>query len=251
MDERALRWDSPGRAAGGPGDAGAPAAPSGFAAEGGGGSLSIADRLQAIAIPEGAGAPTAAGATELVRSAAAGDEQAWAQLVDRFAGVVWAVARSHRLSAADAADVSQTTWLRLVEHLGRLEQPERVGAWLATTARRESLRVLRMGGRQVPTGAELDLEPAVDQSDVDAQLIVEERDRMLNEMVKRLPARCQVLLRFLSADSRLSYRQLSEALDMPIGSLGPTRGRCLEHLRRIASGEGLSVSDIDPGPARA
>ena len=86
-------------------------------------------------------------AADLVFAAKAGDSQAWNALVDRFASTVWAVARAHRLSAADAADVSQTTWMRLVEHLDRIEQPERVGAWLATTARRESLRILRLGGR--------------------------------------------------------------------------------------------------------
>jgi len=211
-------------------------------------SMSAAARRQALAARDGAVARDAAAAAvaALVRSAAAGDEQAWAGLVDRFSGTVWAVARSHRLSPADSADVSQTTWLRLVEHLGRIEQPERVGAWLATTARRESLRVLRTSGRQVPTDAELDTVPTGSEWDVDARLIVAERDRTLNKMMERLPIRCQVLLRFLSADTRLSYRELSEALDMPIGSLGPTRGRCLDHLRRIAASEGLSVSDLDP-----
>jgi len=80
---------------------------------------------------------------ELVRSARAGKVEAWNAIVDRFAGLVWAIARRHRLSDADAADVSQTTWLRLVEHLDRIEDPDRIGGWLATTARRESLRVLR------------------------------------------------------------------------------------------------------------
>ena len=104
--------------------------------------------------------------TELVIDAAAGDSAAWDALVGRFAGTVWAVARGYRLSAADAADVSQTTWLRLVEHLDRIEQPDRIGGWLATTARRESLRVLRMSGRQVAdcrrtrTGALLRSDPA-------------------------------------------------------------------------------------------
>src|ERR1700736_5759838 len=87
-----------------------------------------------------------------LKAAAAGDATAWDALVGRYSNLVWAVARGHRLNAADAADVSQTTWLRLVEHLDRIEQPERVGAWLATTARRESLRVLRMAGRQIPNG---------------------------------------------------------------------------------------------------
>src|SRR5215469_15461018 len=96
-------------------------------------------------------ARTDASIADLVRAAANGESKGWDALVDRFAPTVWAVARAHRLSAADAADVSQTTWMRLVENLHRIDQPERVGAWLATTARRESLRVLRLASRQTPT----------------------------------------------------------------------------------------------------
>ena len=182
--------------------------------------------------------------SDFVAAAAAGDRDAWNRIVDRFAGTVWAVARGHRLSVSDASDVSQTTWLRLVEHLDRIEQPERLGAWLATTARRESLRTLRMSGRQVPTGDEVETEDWENQASVDQGLIVEERNRTLNDLVDRLPVRCQLMLRLLSADSPLSYRDLSEALEMPIGSLGPTRARCLEHLRRLAERSGLSLSDL-------
>ena len=89
------------------------------------------------------------GLGELVRAAAAGDQRAWEALVGRFGGLVWSVARAHGLSRADAADVSQTAWLRLVEHLHRLRDPERVGTWLASTARHEALRILRRGRRQV------------------------------------------------------------------------------------------------------
>src|SRR5438034_5099746 len=91
-----------------------------------------------------------AGATleDLVRGAAAGDQAAWNELVERFQGLVWATSRSYRLSRADAADVAQTTWLRLVEHLDRIHDPERLGAWLATTARRECLRHIRLHGRE-------------------------------------------------------------------------------------------------------
>ena len=149
------------------------------------------------------------------------------------------------MSASDAADVSQTTWLRLVEHLDRIEQPDRIGGWLATTARRESLRVLRMAGRQVPTDEEFEPDLCPDQLPPDHALIIDERNRTLNDLVDRLPDRCQLMLRLLGADSPLSYRELSEALDMPIGSLGPTRARCLEHLRRLALRSGLSLEDLD------
>jgi DNA-directed RNA polymerase specialized sigma24 family protein len=98
---------------------------------------------------------------EWLKGASGGDSRAWDALVQRYANLVWAVARSHRLSSADAADVSQTTWLRLVEHLDRINQPERLGAWLATTARRESLAAIRRGGRHVAVGTAEDLGPCV------------------------------------------------------------------------------------------
>jgi RNA polymerase sigma factor (sigma-70 family) len=183
--------------------------------------------------------------TNLVRCAAEGDSDAWNQLVERFAGMVWAVARSYRLNASDAADVSQTTWLRLVQHLDRIEQPERVGAWLAITARHEALRVARQASRQLPIGDHIIIDLiAEDGVSNDDALLANERARELWALVMRLPARCQLILRLLTADPPLSYRDLGEALDMPIGSIGPTRARCLEHLRKIASSAGISVEEF-------
>jgi RNA polymerase sigma factor (sigma-70 family) len=187
--------------------------------------------------------PDQAELVELVRSAAGGDQSAWNALVDRFAGMVWAIARAHRLDAATAADVSQTTWLKLVEHLDQIERPERIGAWLGTTARRESLRVIRMAGRQVPTGGDFDLllEPIVE-APVDEHMLAEERNQALS-LVDQLPCRCQTILRLLSADPPMSYKDISDALDMPIGSIGPTRARCLERLRRLGAQAGLLLAD--------
>src|SRR4051812_47572179 len=150
---------------------------------------------------------------ELVRAAAAGDHAAWNGLVDRYNGLVWSVARSHRLSSADASDVVQTTWLRLVENLGRLQDPERVGAWLATTARRECLRTLRHSARLLPT-EELP-EEGVD-ARLDAALLVDERDRALWQAFGGLSDRCQALLRILVADPPPSYEDIGASLDMPI-----------------------------------
>lgn len=181
----------------------------------------------------------------LVSSAGKGDQDAWNGLVDRYAATVWAVARGHRLNAADAADVSQTTWLRLIEHLHRIEHPERVGAWLATTARRESLRVLRLAGRQIPNGD--DFANVVDVGaggSPEHDVAVKDRKGLINELVDQLPIRSQILLRLLSADSPLSYREITEALDMPIGSIGPTRARALEQLRRLALKAGLEPDDV-------
>jgi RNA polymerase sigma factor (sigma-70 family) len=173
----------------------------------------------------------------LVEAAGKGDDAAWAALVERFAGLLAAVARTYRLSAADAAEVSQTTWLRLVENLHRISSPERVGGWLATTARRESLRILRLADRQVPIsdgfeGTSYNREAHLP---VDHDLLRTERDQALRKVFEQLPSRCRLLLLSLVDDPPMSYGALSEALVMPIGSIGPTRGRCLEHLRRLAA----------------
>jgi RNA polymerase sigma factor (sigma-70 family) len=181
----------------------------------------------------------------LVEAARTGDQNAWNALVERFAPTVWAIARGHRLNSADAADVFQTTWLRLLEHLNRIEQPERVGAWLATTTRRECFRVLRMSGRQVPNGENFDVHPALATSEpLEGDILAAERKRVVDHLVNRLPVRSQVLLRLLSADSPLSYRDISESMSMPIGSIGPTRARALEQLRRQAIAAGINLEEI-------
>jgi len=166
----------------------------------------------------------------LVRAAAGGDHDAWNELVERFGGLVWSVARSHRLNATDAADVSQCTWMRLVEHLDSLKNPAAVGAWLATTARRECLRVLQASRQQIPYGDDLP-EPRHDGEGVDGELLRGERDAQLWQAVSRLRAEDQALLRMLAADPPASYSEINAALGMPIGSIGPTRARCLERLR--------------------
>jgi RNA polymerase sigma factor (sigma-70 family) len=168
---------------------------------------------------------------QLVASAARGSRDAWNCLVEEFGGMVWAVARAHRLSEADAADVSQATWVRLVEHLDAINEPARVGAWLATTARRECLRVLRVAQHQVLSGEEpVDL-PSADASPED-DLILAERDEVLWHCFARLRTRDQALLRLLVADPRPTYEEISAVLDMPIGSIGPTRERALGRLRK-------------------
>jgi len=167
----------------------------------------------------------------LVERAAAGDECAWRELVDELGGLVWAVARSHRLSDADAADVAQTTWVRLVEHLDRLDDPACVGAWLATTARRECLGVLRRSARLVPHGDELP-EEVDDAPAPGAALLARERDAALWAAFARLGGRDRALLRMLVADPAPSYEEIGAALEMPIGSIGPTRARALARLER-------------------
>jgi RNA polymerase sigma factor (sigma-70 family) len=166
----------------------------------------------------------------LVRDAERGDERAWNALVNQYAGLVWAVARAHRLNDADAADVSQATWIKLFRSLGNLKTPAAVGAWLATTARRESLRCIQRNGRTEPWPEEREF--ADDGPDVDAQLLAGERDALVLRALSELCKRDQALLRMLSADPAPSYEEIGAALDMPIGSIGPTRARALERLRR-------------------
>lgn len=173
----------------------------------------------------------AAAVAPLVDRAATGDEEAWDALVSRFSGLVWSVARGYGLDAADAADVSQTCWLRLAENLGRINDRERVGSWLATTARRESLAVVKRGRRLVPSGVlcEDDLSP--DWGAPDAAVLRDERVAALISAFRELPALCRTLLRVLLSEPTPSYAEVSENLDMPVGSIGPRRARCLERLR--------------------
>ncbi len=181
-------------------------------------------------------------AGDLVRAAAGGDQAAWRGLVRRFAALVWAVTRSFGLEPSDAADVSQVTWLRLVEHLDRLHDPDRVGAWLATTARRECLAVLRRRGRSaIPAGDDATFERvAADVPPPTQRLVAAERDVVLWTALRALSERCQRLLRVLMADPPPPYDAVSAALEMPMGSIGPTRARCLTHLRRHLAEGGIT-----------
>jgi len=170
----------------------------------------------------------------LVAGAASGDQRCWDRLVRGLSPLVRAVARAHRLSAVDVDDVTQATWCRLVAHIGALRDPERVPAWLATTARRESLRTLGRSQRQIPHGDDLP-EPNPSGEGVEAELLRRERDEVLWTAVERLRESDQTLLRMLvshgpDGDER-SYQDIASTLGVAIGSVGPTRGRALQRLR--------------------
>lgn len=170
----------------------------------------------------------------LVAAAANGDQESWEILVNRYADLVWAVARSFRLSRADAADVSQATWLRLVEHLHDIRDPSQVGSWLVTTARCEALAVLRRAVRSLPVGHwwQLDI-PDQRAEEPDAHVMRDADAAEVRRAFRRLSTNCQQLLLLLLAEPAPSYSQISAALDMPVGSIGPTRARCLRTLRRL------------------
>ena len=169
----------------------------------------------------------------VVRRAAAGDKDAWDAIVESFSGLVWSVANGHRLGPADAAEVMQTTWQRLLEHLDRIREPERLGGWLATTARRESLRMLKLRNRELPTDDETTFGRGLEQGPSPEELVLDkDRDRQLWRAFARLSERCQRLLRLVVLVAP-PYAEVAIALDMPIGSIGPTRARCLDQLRRF------------------
>ena len=167
----------------------------------------------------------------VVEGAVRGDLSCWERLVDRYWDMVWAVVRAHGLSGSDAADVVQTSWLRLIEHLPRVKDPDRIGGWLATTARRESVLTRRRLARCAPSD---EIHVLVDEvgPDVDAQLLRDERDAALWTGFRRLKPHDQMLLRLLTTDPVPSYAEIAAALDMPVGSIGPKRARALARLRR-------------------
>ena len=170
----------------------------------------------------------------LVARAANDDQDAWSDLVDRFAGLVWSVARGVGLGEADAADVSQTTWMRLAEHLDQLHDGSSVGAWLATTARREAIRVSRLGTRQVPVDPwEWLDQPDEKFEDPELAVLAAERTVTVQMAVAILPERCRRLLEALASDPPATYGEVSAALQLPMGSIGPTRSRCLERLSQL------------------
>jgi RNA polymerase sigma factor (sigma-70 family) len=168
---------------------------------------------------------------EMLEAANDGDQYAWEAIVARFERLVWATARAHRLAQPDAADVFQTTWLRLVENLDRIRDPEHLGSWLVTTARRECLRVIRLRSRELATDSDGTFDLSRDDP-VSRQVIIEARDGALLRALSAIDERCQMLLRILSAVDPPSYEEIGAALDMPIGAIGPTRARCLQKLRR-------------------
>jgi RNA polymerase sigma factor (sigma-70 family) len=184
----------------------------------------------------------AADVSALVSAAARGEATAWDALVSRYASLVWAVARAHRLDHGDAADVAQTVWLRLVEHLDRLREPAALAGWLRTTTQHECLRVRRRRDREVPdpfVAADAPSDPA---PSPELLLLDEERDRQVWAALQRLSERCRTLLRVLAADPDASYAEVSAATGLPVGSIGPSRARCLQQLRRGLEAAGYLVA---------
>ncbi|NUR96431.1 MAG: sigma-70 family RNA polymerase sigma factor [Kribbellaceae bacterium] len=171
--------------------------------------------------------------TALVAAAAAGDQQAWRELVDRYAPLLVSIIRGFRLTAEETEDVAQIVWLRLVEHLGSLQEPRAIPGWLGTAARRESIRYLssQRFRRKTDTLNADQLPVAADTPDPDEGLVHAERHEVLLAGLAELPSRQRELLLLLMSDPQPSYAEITRRTGIPVGSIGPTRSRALERLR--------------------
>ncbi len=194
--------------------------------------------------------------TQLVLQARQGDASSWDVLVERFLPLVGAVIARHRLRGADADDVNQTVWLRLVEHLDDLHEPAALPGWIVTTTRRECLRTLDRSRRTLPTDPTDS--PAMERGDdafaspdtapVDAEMLRQERLHTVREALAALPEDRRELLLMLLRDPPVPYREISALLGIPIGSIGPTRARALDQLRQVPAVRAL-LGDDDPDGA--
>ena len=173
----------------------------------------------------------------LVRGAAEGDRRAWERLVDQYARLIWSITADFKLIESDAADVAQTTWLRLFEHIDRIEYPDRVGSWLAATARNECLRSLAARKRVVLAHDDEVLTGVVAASpEVDERILADERDQVVRDALSHLPGRWQRLLELLMADPPASYADISSELDLPVGQHRPHPGTVPRPATRPAAG---------------
>ena len=172
--------------------------------------------------------------TALVTRAKNGDKQAWEELVDRYTPLIWSICRRYRLRRADADDVGQGVWLRLVDQLGSLRDPAGLPGWLTTTTQRECGRVLSVSREQEVPGQSPDAADIPDKGTgiAESELLRAERHAALRDAFTQLPPKSQQLIALLIQDPPLSYAEISAKLGIPVGSIGPIRGRCLEKLRR-------------------
>jgi RNA polymerase sigma factor (sigma-70 family) len=180
---------------------------------------------------------------ELVQRAATGNELAWRRLIDKFEPLLRHVSSTYRLGEAEAADARATAWLKLVEHIGSLKDGSAVQGWLVTTLRRECLARARARSRERAVADFVGLDEPVHIVDFDQWLVDADRRRMLHTALKELSDANRQLLAMLFADPPPSYAEISASLAVPIGSIGPTRGRLLDKLRQAVSEEGLELAN--------
>lgn len=181
----------------------------------------------------------------LVERAVNSDQTAWNDIVERYAPLVWSVCARYRLNDQDIEDVGQTVWLLLVEHLRALREPAALPGWLATTTHRECQRALTTARKTEGAGTKLDDALAVvDGALIEQEILAAERNAALRLALRELPPRCQQLLAMLISDPPYSYAEISAAMGIPMGSIGPQRSRCLERLRRTAALARFSAGEM-------
>ena len=181
----------------------------------------------------------------LVTRAAGGDPTAWDEIVERYGPLVWSICARFQLVSHDREDVAQNVWLLLVEQLGKLREPAALPGWLATTTHRECLRVVTVARKSERLGTGLDdALQFVDNTIIDEEILMAERNAALRAAFAELTPRCQRLLAMLTSDPPCSYAEISATLQIPVGSIGPQRARCLERLRRSSALSGLGEADL-------
>jgi len=171
----------------------------------------------------------------LVARAAKGDQNAWDELVERFAPLVWSICRRYSLERADVDDVAQNVWLKLVEALPAIREPNALPGWLATTTQRECLRLLRVNQRLERRGEWLAEETSITLPPagmIEEEILKAEWDRALVIAFGQLPLPCRELLSLLMQEPPVPYTEVSRRLGIPVGGIGPRRARCLAKLRR-------------------
>ena len=177
---------------------------------------------------------------DLMHGVAAGDRHAWEELVGRYTGMLYGIARSYGLDPATSGDVVQTAWLRLVEHLGSLREPNAVGGWLATTVRRQCLLLVRHRQRELPFEQPDELYVLDNDHSPEGEVVGRDRDARVRAAFHRLPVKDRQLLACLMIPARCSYADASVQLGMPVGSIGPTRARSLQRLRAELAAVGIN-----------
>ncbi len=170
----------------------------------------------------------------LVHRVCGGDQGAWNELIERYAPLVWSICVRYQLERQDIDDVGQSVWLLLVENIADLREPAALPGWLATTTKHECLRVVRAARRHDRHGLppEEQMPPDLSATVIEQEIIDAELNAALRAAFAELPASCHELLSLLIGDPAPGYAEISEKLGMPVGSIGPTRARCLDRLRR-------------------
>jgi RNA polymerase sigma factor (sigma-70 family) len=184
----------------------------------------------------------AASNEQLLTQVRAGERHAWDEIVQRFSGRLWAVARAQGLDRHSAADVVQTTWLALLDNIDRIREPAALPGWLSSVTRNEAMRVSKRGRRSDIVDDVESVSTSTTDTPIDNQLLAREDAVAVRRALARVSERCRELLTLMFSSDELSYGAIATLIDCPLGSLGPTRARCLEQLRRFVEAEGITYS---------